>query len=155
MITEHFNSALKHLRIADHMAYMTYPLVNDKKILVKIFVEIYNSINEIILATLFYEATKNKIKISENPYANLQKFLDIAKNYNLTNKELQEITDIIKQFYMHKKSAMEFIREERVVILSDNLRTQSIDIQKVKEYICLTKVIIVKVKDKILNKRSI
>lgn len=155
MISEQFNSALKHLRIADHMAYVTYPLINDKKILIKIFVEIYASINELIQAILSYESMKNNLKLSKEPKRNLKIFSEIAKNYNLTNKEVQDINNIMNIFQDYKKSAMEFIREEKLVIMSKDLRTQSIDIQRIKEYICLTKLMIVKVKDKILFKRSI
>lgn len=155
MITEKFNSALRHLRIADHMAHVTYPLVNDKKILIKIFIEIYYAINDLIEATLLYESVKNKTKYSNNSSENLLIFSEIAKEYNLSNKEIQDINNIMKIFRDYKKSAMEFIREEKLVIMSKELTTQTIDIHKIKEYICLTKLLIVKVKDKILFKRSI
>jgi hypothetical protein len=70
MVIEHFNSALKHLRIADHMAYVTYPLINDKKILIKIFVEVYGALNDLITAILLYDAAVNNLKLSKSPKAN-------------------------------------------------------------------------------------
>ena len=38
------DSALNHLTIADHMAYHTYPLVKDNKLLLKIFLSTHKSI---------------------------------------------------------------------------------------------------------------
>jgi hypothetical protein len=155
MVIEHFNSALKHLRIADHMAYVTYPLINDKKILIKIFVEVYGALNDLITAILLYDAAVNNLKLSKSPKANAQRFFEIAKTYNITAKEVQDISEIMKTFQDYNKSAMEFVRDDKFVIMSKDLKTHSMDILKIKEDICLIKVVIVKVKDRILSKRSI
>ena len=40
---ENLIEASKRLRIADHMTYVTFPLVNEHRLLLKIFDEIYLS----------------------------------------------------------------------------------------------------------------
>ena len=61
---ENLVQAIKNLQIADHMAYVTYPLINEKRLLLKIFDEIYKSIISCINAILNYEYLYKRIKLS-------------------------------------------------------------------------------------------
>jgi hypothetical protein len=62
-----------------------------------------------------------------------------AKNYGLTNKQIKEIREILELNKQHNQSAMEFVKKDKIIILSDNLGTRTIDIQKIKEYLLLAK----------------
>jgi DNA-binding transcriptional MerR regulator len=146
---ENLAQAIKNLQIADHMTYITYPLVNEKRLLLKIFDEIYKTVIGCINAILNYECLYKRIKIyKENDY-NMQTFINkCAKNYGLTNKQIQEIKEILELNKQHKQSAMEFVKRDKMVILSDNLRIQTINIQKIKEYLLLAKEFLMKVNNK-------
>lgn len=147
---ENLAQAIKNLQIADHMTYVTYPLVNEKRLLLKIFDEIYKSIIGCINAILNYEYLYKRITIyKENSY-NIQTFINkCAKNYGLTNKQIQEILEILELNKKHKQSAMEFVKKDKIVILSDNLGTQTINIQKIKEYLILAKELLMRVNNKV------
>jgi len=44
---------------------------------------------------------------------------------------------------------MEFVKNRQVVILSENLQTKTLDIQKIKEYLLLAKTFLMKINKKI------
>ena len=71
-----------------------------------------------------------------------------AKNYGLTNEQIKKIKEIIELNKQHKQSAMEFVKKDKIVILSDNLGTQILDLQKIKEYLLLAKELLMKTNNK-------
>ena len=142
---KNLQQAIRNLQIADHMTYVTFPLINEKRLLLKIFDEIYKSIINCITATLNYEHLYKRIQIYNEDNENLNTFLlRCAKNYSLSDQQIKKIKEIIELNKKHKQSAMEFVKNERVVILSDNLRTQTLDIQQIKQYLLLAKELLMK-----------
>jgi len=147
---ENLEEAVRHLRIADHMTYITLPLVNEKRLLLKIFDEIYKSIINSINAILNYEYLYKRIRLYKKTEDNLQVFIEkCAKTYNLSNIQIKKIKEILNINKRHKQSAMEFVKKDKIVILSDNLNTQIINIQIIKEYLLLAKELVMKSKTRI------
>jgi len=147
---ENLNKVIKNLQIADHMTYVTFPLVNDKRLLLKIFDNIYTAIIECINTILNYEYLYKRIRIYAEINENLRTFANkCAKNYGLTNSQIKQIQDIIALNKQHKQSAMEFVKKDKIVILSDNLGTQTIDIKRIKEFLLLAKELLMKTNSKI------
>lgn len=137
---ENLKQAIRSLQIADHMTYVTFPLVNEQRLLLKIFDEIYKTIINCINAILNYEYLYKRIQLYINNRENIRTFANkCAKTYNLSNEQIKRILEILELNKKHKQSAMEFVKKNRVVILSDNLKTQTLDIQKIKEYLLLAK----------------
>src|SRR4030042_3668759 len=146
---ENLIQAIKNLQIADHMTYVTYPLVNEKRLLLKIFNEIYKSVMGCITAILNYEYLYKRINLYKENEKNMQTFINkCAKNYGLTNKQIKDIIEILETNKQHKQSAMEFVKRNKIVILSDNLKTQTLNIQKIKEYLLLAKELLMNVNKK-------
>ena len=146
---ENIQQAIKTLQIADHMTYVTYPLVNEKRLLLKIFDEIYKSIISCINAILNFEYLYKRIRLYKENNSNMQTFMNkCAKNYELTNEQIKKIKEIIELNKQHKQSAMEFVKKDKIVILSDNLGTQILDLQKIKEYLLLAKELLMKTNNK-------
>src|SRR3989338_11170007 len=141
---ENLQEAIKHLQIADHITYVTFPLVSEQRLLLKIFDEIYKSIISCINAILNYEYLFKRIRFNpENN--NLQTFVQkCAKQYNLSNLQIKRIVEIIELNKRHQQSALEFVKRDRVVILSDSLSTQTLDIHLIKQYLLLAKELIMK-----------
>lgn len=142
---EYLDTSLKHLQIADHIAYVTFPLVNEKKLLLKIFEEIHKSLINLISALLVFEHEKKKIKLYKDNNENIKNFIKLSQNYNINSEEIRKILDIIEINNRHKNSAMEFTRKDKVVIMLDDLKTFSLDIQKIKEYLSLTKSLFIRI----------
>lgn len=137
---ENLKQAIRSLQIADHMTYVTFPLVNEQRLLIKIFDEIHKTIINCINAILNYEYLYKRVQLYINNGENIRTFANkCAKTYNLSNEQIKRILEILELNKKHKQSAMEFVKKNRVVILSDNLKTQTLDIQKIKEYLLLAK----------------
>ncbi len=146
---KNFQIAIKSLKIADHMAYITYPLVTEHRLILKIFDEIYNSVINCINTILNYEYLYKRIHIYKDNQDNLRTFVKCAKRYDLNNEQIKKILEILALYKKHKESAMEFVKNEKVVILADNLSTQTLNIKKTKEYLFLAKELLLKTKVKI------
>jgi len=140
---EDFQKAVRSLKIADHMTYVTYPLINEKRLLLKIFTEITNSITHCISSILDYE------KINSRPPIEL--FIENAKKYEISNSQIKQIQEILKINRKYKESAMEFVKKNKIVILSENLQTQTLDIIKIKEFLLIAKEFLMKVNLRISN----
>jgi len=136
-----FQQAVKSLQIADHMTYVTFPLVNDKRLLLKIFDEIAKSITNCLQTIIYYENPITK--------PDIQTIHKYAQKYNLSNQQLKEIFQILELNKKHKQSAVEFVRENRIIILSDNLKTQYLDLQAIKQQLLLAKELFMITKQKV------
>lgn len=133
------NEALRHINIAEHMTFMTFPLINEKILLLKILEEIQksiiNSINILNKAVLF----KREIKPE-----NYQKIIKIMKKSDFQNNNIKKVMKILEINKKHRESALEFSRKEKVVIMLDNLQLLTLDINEIKEYIRLAKKLYIK-----------
>jgi len=130
---QYLETSLKHLQIADHIAYVTYPLVNEKKLLLKIFEEIHKSLISLITAILIYENKKNKIKLYIDNEENV-------KNYELKPGECR-VLDHYKNAFSSSGSKSQNMRKEHFcdiknfVKLSQNYNINPEEIKKILDII--------------------
>lgn len=132
-------NAKKSLEMADHLTYMTFPLIKENKLLLKILDELSNSIISIVNAILQYEYLHKRIQLYKDARENFRTFKEIAKKYRVGEKQLNKITELLTLRERHKKSPFEFVRKEKVIIMSDNLKTDILTIEKIKEFLLETK----------------
>lgn len=149
---KNIQEAIKHLQIADHMTYVTLPIVNENRLLLKILEEIYRSITNSIKTILNYEYLYRQIKIYKESKKNLEIFVRIAKRYNISNEEIKRIKEVLELYKKHKESPIEFVKRDRFIIMSNNLQTKILDINLIKEYLLLAKETIIKINQKIKNR---
>lgn len=147
---EELKEAVRHLQIADHMTYVTFPLISEYRLLLKIFDEIYLSIVGCAKAALEYEALYKRISLYPGFEDNLDLFFNLARIYELNHEQVRTIKEIIELHKRHKKSAMEFVKQDRVVIMGDNLGTKVIDILTIKRYLLLAKELMVRVRKRVV-----
>ncbi len=142
---ENIQKAQKIIQTIDHMVYVTFPLIQDKKILIKILLESKNSITNCINAILQYEYLHKRIDLYKDAKANFRLFIKkCCPYYKITKKESNLIINLFELAEKHKRSTAEFMRKEKVVILSENLKTETITIEKIKEFLILAKSIMEK-----------
>jgi hypothetical protein len=145
-LQKNLKESIKHLQIADHITYVTFPLVNDKRLLLKVFEEIYKSIVFSINSMVIFEKLENK-GINEDFIADfLNKY---GENYNFGNDKINKIFEIMEINRKHRESSMEFVRKDKLVIMSNNLNIQSLNIISIKEYLILAKELVIRVSEKI------
>jgi hypothetical protein len=147
---EYLLDSKRNLQIADHMTYVTFPLINENRLLLKILDEIYKGILNATTAAITYECLKIKIKISEDSTQNIENFLkEFSTEYSLNSDELRKIIEIIEFHKKHKLSPMEFVKKEKVVIMSKDSRIDTLNIEKTKEYLSVSKSLYKKIEKKL------
>ncbi|GIU68323.1 MAG: hypothetical protein KatS3mg001_173 [Candidatus Pacearchaeota archaeon] len=141
--------AERSLIAADHMVYVSFPLIKDKRLLIKAIQEIKKSMFFLIRAILERENQNKKILTNGDLKLSFKNLKDsIAKKYNLSNNDLVLISEIFEISEFYKESSFEFIRGNKVVFLTEDLKPVSISIEKIKELIVFSKGLIKRVKEK-------
>ena len=143
---ENLQEAGKTISTADHMLYVTFPLIKDKKLLLKILLDTKIAISKCISSILQYEYLYKRIKLYNDSKTNFKTFEEkCAKRYGITKQEIRLIAELFDVVEEHKKSSMEFMKNTKIVILSQNLQPKIITIEKVKEFLALAKNILKKI----------
>ena len=150
---EYLNTAEEKLRTVDHMAYVTFPLIKDKRLLLKILSEVNLVILNCINAVLQYEYLYKRIPLTKDAQINLKIFKEkCAPRYEITEHEIMVINNVLELAEKHKKSPFEFVKNGKVVILSENLRAETITIERIKEFLIVCKGILKKTRERIIEK---
>lgn len=149
---ENLEKSEKTIQTADHLLYVTYPLVKDKRLLLKILTEIKKGIASCMNAVLQYEYLHGRVRLSSDPKLNFKKFLEkCCPRYNISETNVKKIIKLFDIVEKHKASPFEFAKEDKIVILSDNMTSEIITLEKVKEFLDSSKIILQKSKDVILR----
>lgn len=137
---ENLQNALKSIKIADHILYITYPIIKDKRLLLKSLDSIYDAIVDMINSFLQYDYIWKKIKLTGDSKDNFEIFINrSSKNHNISKEEIDELQDFFSLVESHKKAPMEFKRRDKIVIMNSNLHTTTIDSEKIKKYLSLAR----------------
>lgn len=143
---ENFHKMIKEANFAfntaDHLTYVTYPLIQEVKLTITIINNLYQAVAKAMDAVIYYDRMYKRINpVPENFSAKYDVFKNkCARRYNITERDLDLIRTLRNIVLSHKDSPMEFIRKDKFVICSDSYASvKTIDINKLKEYIILTR----------------
>lgn len=137
---ENLQEAKKTIKTVDHIAYVTFPLIKEKNLIIKMLTELKTAVAGCINAILQYEYIYKRITLYQNPKTNFKTFIEkCSKKYNITEQEKKSIVELFELSEKHKKSSIEFLKNEKVVILSDNCKQETISLEKIKEFLDLSK----------------
>ena len=125
--------AQEHFKTAAHMIYVTFPIIEDKHFLVKIMDELYQTLNCLVKSILYYESKNKKLFVFRNARLNFKVFKKKIAPTKLDFAELTKLEQIINIRRKHKKSQMEFVRNEKLVILNQD-KFEVLTIDKVREF---------------------
>ncbi|HEA46280.1 MAG TPA: hypothetical protein ENH99_00685 [Candidatus Pacearchaeota archaeon] len=147
---ENVIEAEKIIRTSDHIIYITFPLVKDKRLLLKVLQEIKNAVTLCISAVLQYDYVFKRINLYKDPKSNFKTFIDkCAPRYNITKEEIDSINELFDFIEKHKESPFEFVKDDKVIILSSSLKPKTLTLEKVKEFLILSKEILKKTRDSV------
>ncbi|HJX05930.1 MAG TPA: hypothetical protein VJ461_04410 [Candidatus Nanoarchaeia archaeon] len=149
------DKALQKIKVADHMLFMTYPLVKDPRLLLSIIENVYASLDYGMSSLLHHERLFKRIPPFHDSFSSK---LEIFKSrmiptYGLNPRYPQLITDVKTILSEHKKSPVEFARKDKFVICSPTYSIKTVDINLVKKYIFETKVFVDNI-NKIVSKNE-
>jgi hypothetical protein len=149
---ENIYEAEKTIHTIDHMIYVTFPLVKDKKLLIKILLETKIALTKCINSILQYEYIYKRINLYKDGKSNFNTFeKKCAPRYGINKKDIEMILELFEIIKKHKESTMEFTKNEKIIILSENLKTKTVSIDKIKNFIVLSKKILKNTKSTINN----
>tara|TARA_Y100000034_G_C6906665_1_gene420994 strand:- start:4182 stop:4661 length:480 start_codon:yes stop_codon:yes gene_type:complete len=124
----------KHLKTADHMAYVTLSILKENRMLIKIVMELAESARSLIKAFLHYEYHLKRIKLYRDPQMNLKTFIDkIAPKY-LTKDDLKNLVNVLKIEKNHKDAPVEFVKKDTFVILLGD-KYETLTVETVREFL--------------------
>lgn len=139
-ITENLETAANLIKTSDHLIYLTFPLLQDKRILLKATSRIKESINICINSILKYEYLKKNIRLYKDPKKNFKIFKDsCSKKYQIIDQEIKEIIELFEITSHQEKSVVEFMKNEKVIILSEHMEKKEISLEKAKSFLHLAK----------------
>ena len=144
---EYLEESGKRIATADHLLYVTFPLVKEKKLLLKILEEINSGLLNCLNSILQYEYLFKKIKLYSDPKQNLEVFKQkCAPRFLITPAEVRSIIELFEIMKVHKKSPFEFVKDDKIVILSENMNQKIINLEKTKEFLASAKSVLEKTK---------
>lgn len=138
------DKATQKIRVADHMLFMTYPLVKDPKLLLSIIENIFASLDFGMSALLQHERLFKRIPPYHDTFpTRFEIFKDkMIPRYKISPNHAKLIIDVRSIISQHKKSPVEFARKDKFVICSPSYSLKTIDINLVKKYIFETKIFV-------------
>jgi hypothetical protein len=140
MNTSNFEEAKRMIKTADHMIYVTYPILRENRLLIRILEQIDNAVFSIISVIMQHEYSYKRIKIYNDSRINLETFeTKCAPRYGLSSEYIKGIKELFELIEKHKKSPMEFVRQNKFIIMSDDLRTDNITLEKLKFFLAIAK----------------
>ncbi|MBU2639964.1 MAG: hypothetical protein KKG75_04650 [Nanoarchaeota archaeon] len=138
---EFFRDAISALKRADHLTYMTLPLVKDNKLILTVLDNISLAMIHGMNAALEYERMYKRIMpLPENFNSRYHIFRDkLINKYNITIEEVELIRKLRDMIEAHKSSPVEFSRPDKFVICNENFRMKTVTVQDIKQYIVTTR----------------
>lgn len=132
--------ANKSFQTADHLAYVTYPLLKDPKLMMTVVENLYNAMVCGMDAFLQYERLYKRIfNLPDDFSSKMDIFKKVAQRYNINREHIVVIDDLKNVIDYRRKAPVEFVRRERIIMCSDTYKIRSLNMDKVKEYITRSK----------------
>jgi len=132
--------AKKKLQLADHILTMTYPIVNDGKLLLAVVENMFLALTNAMGSVLYYERLFKRVPpFHDNFSSKFNLFRDYVEKKNINEEYLRLIQNIKDIVIKHKKSPVEFTRKDQFVICNGSFRTHTISANELKDYIAKAK----------------
>jgi hypothetical protein len=129
--------AWKKIQIADHMLTQTFPTVQDPKILLSVLESLFLAFTAYIDAVLEHERVFKKVPPYPDSFDSKFNLFQrkVVPAYKIGREYIALIEKIKELLMWHRKSPIEFTRNDRIVICEEDYKMRTISVENVKEYI--------------------
>lgn len=126
---------------ADHLAYMTYPMIREPKLIYSIAEKLYIVNSRIMDALLYHELSQKAIPVVPIEFeTRLNLFRDhLAKKHRISNEIIEMIINLYELVQASRTCPIAFPKNESYNFYCNNTRTKTISIETAKKYINLTR----------------
>ncbi len=131
----------KEIELADHLIYVTYPLIKEAKFLLSIAEHVVKAAELALEALLTYEREYKRIE----PFAkNFAVMIDVfhpevQARYNFGAEHLHLLKKLAEFKQYNKESIMRFRRKDKYILTTQQYDMQVLDLDKVKRFCEATK----------------
>lgn len=134
-IFDHLALAEKSITSAKNILNVVFPISLDQKILLKSLEKTHDALIHVMSFVLKFEHLKKKIVLSKDRQENERMFFDCLANHGLSVEDMDDLHKILSYAASHKASAVEFSRQEYLVLMNDNLDTVELYKEDLGRYI--------------------
>jgi len=125
------DKAINSFRVAVYVSTDTYPAVKEPKLLLAIVDDLFISMDYLMKAVL----SKKDVDFDDQFISLFMYFKSAAKEFGFDDEDFDHVFRIHKLIDDHKKSAVEFSRNDKFIICGDNYKLEPIGVEDVKGYI--------------------
>lgn len=130
----------QYIYLAEHILTHTYSVLKEPKFLMRCIEYLFLSMTNMMTHVLTIERQKRTIPPFQNTFQEkFYLFKTVAKNYKIEEKDIAFINELYLLITFHKKSAMEFTKNNELIVCSDEFETKKITEKTIIEFIDLTK----------------
>ena len=132
--------AEKSWQSADHLIFVTLPVVKDTKLMVRALENLHKTLVLIITTILKFEYLYKRINLTSDTRKNLDLFFSKCSfRYGLGREDIEIIKQILYLGKKHKDSGFEFSKSGKVIILDDSLKQEELTVEKIKKFLDIEK----------------
>jgi len=144
--------AKKEIEMADHMCFVTFPLVNETKFLLSILSHITSAAKLCLKSLLEFD----KKPAGNNPFSELYAYKELEQKYKLDPKYFRLLQKLFELQRADLESNIRFKRGEKYILsLSGFEKITILDINLIKRYLLLTKKFISDCSNIILTRQNV
>jgi len=136
IVAEQKRRAQKYISEADHLLTMTYPLVQDPKLLLVVLDKIFLSLEYAMGSLLYLERSRKEIPpFRENFDSKFNMFkLKLVRKHGIELDYIHMITEIMELLKENEQSPMSFSRKGKFVICADDYSLKTLSPEQLKKY---------------------
>jgi hypothetical protein len=121
---------------ADHLVYVTLPVVHDPKLLIRSLEYLHKSSVILISSILKFEYLYKRVVLSKNHVQNLDIFFNkCSLKYGLGKEDSENIRKLMLLGRKHRESGLEFSKSGKIIILDDNMGMTHLTVEIMKKYL--------------------
>ena len=143
------------LKIADHMLFVTYPLVKDDKLLMAILENIFLTFTNSMGSVLYYERLFKRIPpFHDNYESKLNLFIQkVMPQYNIDRRFVDSVVKARDLLVERKLAPVEFTKQGKFIIFSKDYQMRAISVDELKGFVQVAKEF-VKLNNRIIEKNE-
>lgn len=130
-------AAKKNIRIADHMVFVTYKVVEDPKLLLSVLENVFLAYSDAMGAILHLERLYKMIPpVRDSFESKFNMFrLRIVERFKIDKKYIKDMQIVRDLILKHKNSPVEFVKDKNLIICDDNYKTKILKLSDVKDIV--------------------
>lgn len=133
--------AKKEIEVADHLLYMTYPMIKETKFLLAIIDHVIKAARAALEALLEYERYYKRLEAYTKNFAlEISIFRQkLERKYKIDPKFYRLLIKLLEVQKFEQNSAVRFRRGDKYILTSSNYEMTILDLETVKRYSHLTR----------------